>query len=115
MSLHNPKKVYDQVRILNDLYAFCDKTVSKENRKGWIGHLMSGLILNLLWLAKQIDDKKVKKDVKVFLNSDLRYTKALMYSPIMSIKSLGFLSLLCLGNLYFAYSFVYNIRYNHKV
>lgn len=114
MSLHNPKKVYDQIRILNELYAFCDKTVSQENRKGWIGHLMSGLILNLLWLAKQIDDKKVKRDVKAFLNSDLRYTKALMYSPIMSIKSLGFLSLLCLGNLYFAYSFVYNIRYNHK-
>lgn len=112
MSLHNPKKVYDQIKILKDLFAFCNERVRKDERKGWIGHLMSGLILNILLLAKQIDDKKLKEDVKRFLNSDKCYSNALIYSPVKSIKALGYLSVLCLGNLYFAYSIIYSIRYN---
>lgn len=112
MSLHNPKKVYDQIKILKDLFAFCNERVRKDERKGWIGHLMSGLILNILLLAKQIDDKKLKEDVKRFLNSDKCFSNALIYSPVKSIKALGYLSVLCLGNLYFAYSIIYSIRYN---
>ena len=44
-----------------------DENVRQEDRKGWIGHLMSGPILNLLWLSKQIEDKQVKSDVEKFL------------------------------------------------
>lgn len=111
MSKHNPKKVYDQIKILNDLYLFGDKYVLDQDRKGWIGHLMSGPILNLLWLAKEIDDKQIKKDVKEFLNSDNRYTKALIYSPVKSIKILGILSAICFGKLYFTYTFLQNLMY----
>lgn len=113
MSQHNPKKVYDQIKILNDLYVFCDSSVAKEDRKGWIGQLMSGPILNLLWIAKAMDDKTIKRDVKTFLNSNIRYTMALVYSPFFSIKALGFFSLLLLGNLDLAYSILYVLKKRH--
>lgn len=111
MSTFKTKKVYDLIEISKDLLLFCRNNVRIEDRKSWLGCIMSGPILEALWLSKQTDDPVIRRVVKRFVNSDSIISKSLIYSPILSIKILGYISALCFWNLDFAYRIIYRLKY----
>lgn len=110
-SAFNPKKIYDLMSIYDDLYDFYIKTVLNDDKKGWSRYLMSGPILEMLWLSKQTDDKKIREDVISFVNLRPEMIDFLKNSCKKEIKVLGYIAKICGYKLIPVYDLFYKLRY----
>lgn len=107
---YKPQKVFDLIEIFTDLYEFQNKTVSKEYKKAWGEGVLSGTLLELLYLTKLSKDSDLKRKVKLFVNTkECRY--ALKISRHRNSRFIYYFSFLLFGNIYMAYSLLYKIRY----
>lgn len=110
MSTYRPKKMYDSMLIVDNLFAFMDKYVAKEHYKVW-GRAFSGVLSNVLYLANYSKDPKMMDDAKAFVDERPRCMFAMTCSPSLFLRIVGYISRLCGGNLFAIYKILYKIKY----
>lgn len=109
-STFNPKKVHDLMNIFTDLYEFQISNVDSLHKKEWGADVLSGTLLELLYLTLLSKDTALTTKVKLFVNTkECRY--ALKISRNRKSRIIYYLSVFLCGDLFKAYVLLHRIRY----
>ena len=108
----NPKRAFDLITIANSLYDFCMKVVENEY-KIFFYDLISLVINNALFIARQTGDKQVKKTLNKKMNGHKKLFSVMKKSSISKYRVEGFIfKIVPVKNYTFVYSFIQ--KFNRK-
>lgn len=110
MSTFRPKKMYDLMIIIDNLFDFMHQYVEKEDWRMWARNF-SGPLSELLYLANYSKDEKLMADAKKFVDERPECVFAMSCSPNLTLRIVGYLAKLCGGNLFGVFKMLYKVRY----
>ena len=110
MSTFRPKKMYDLMIIIDNLFDFMHQYVEKEDWRMWARNF-SGPLSELLYLANYSKDEKLMADAKKFVDERTECVFAMSCSPNLTLRIVGYLAKLCGGNLFGVFKMLYKVRY----
>ena len=110
MSTFRPKKMYDLMIIIDNLFAFMHQYVEKEDWRMWARNF-SGPLSELFYLANYSKDEKLMADAKKFVDERTECVFAMSCSPNLTLRIVGYLAKLCGGNLFGVFKMLYKVRY----
>lgn len=113
MSTFRPKKMYDLMVIVDNLFDFMHKFVVTEDRRMWARYF-SGPLSELLYLANYSKDEKLIADAKKFIDERPECVYAMTCSPNLTLRIVGYLAKVCRGNLFGVFRKLYKIRYRNQ-
>lgn len=112
MSTFRPKKMYDLMIIIDNLFDFMHKNVAKEDRRMW-SRYFSGPLSEMLYLANYSKDKILMADAKKFVDERPECVYAITCSYNLTLRITGYLAKICGGNLFGVFKLLYKIRYRN--
>lgn len=110
MSTFRPKKMYDLMIIIDNLFAFMHEYVDVKDRRKW-SRCISGALAGFLYYAIYSKDKKIMADAKKFVDERPECIDAIKCSSNFSLRMVGHLASIFDGNLFGVYKLLYKIRY----
>ena len=110
MTTVNPKRITDLITISTNLFMFKDNILNPDYKKKWGRYILTGPILEMLWLIHQIKDKELEQKVKEYVNRNC-IVNEFISSPYFQIKVLGIMAKILRNKLYCSYNLLYKLRY----
>lgn len=105
-----PKRITDRIWIAHDMYKYMEEYVSDQDKPAWAECLITDLNA-IMFDAFRSRNDEIKKIVRPFINKEKHLTQWLKNANNRRNRIWYYLSKVCLGDYYMAYSLLYKIRY----